>query len=114
MSSDASKFDAAAAKLEAAEEPAKPTAQQSRASGPKVPDIEVRYEDISWSIPLTTQTVREGLPDVLSSIATSILWVPVLLPYRILSGLGKPKPKPEQFRVLDGVSGVIRPGTMTL
>ena len=81
--------------------------------GPAVPDVEVRFEDVSWSIPLTTQAVRAGLPNVLGDIARSVLFVPTALARAVLNA-GKPRPKPEMFRVLDGVSGVIRPGTMTL
>ena len=83
--------------------------------GPVLPRIELRYEGLRYGVKLQAQQqARAQLPSVFRTISN----VALALPRRLLS-LGAPAaaagtPAARDFAILDDVSGVIKPGTLTL
>ena len=80
-------------------------------AGPPLPLVELRYAGLRYSVKLQAQQqARNELPSVFRTIAN----VALALPRRLLA-LGAPRAPPARdFLILDDVSGVIRPGTLTL
>lgn len=83
-------------------------------SRPPVPNIEVRFEDLRWSIPITAQEQRKGIPTVLGAVARTFTKLPLAIAARLSHTARAAQAAPPPFVVLDGVSGVLRPGTLTL
>jgi ABC-type multidrug transport system ATPase subunit len=80
---------------------------------PPVPDVEVRY-DFSYTLKLPTATVDHEIDTFASRAAAT-----ASAPLRLLRGAahaltGSAGSDTRPFKVLDGVHGVLRPGTMTL
>lgn len=79
---------------------------------PPAPRLEVRYRDLSQKVLLTQSASKREVPSVartLGNIATG--------PFRAIGSLltrGKAAAPKTPFVVLDRISGVIRPGTLTL
>ena len=107
MSSAAPSAAAAAAAADASP----PSSPSAAAAGPPLPLVELRYSGLSYSVKLQAQQqARNELPSVFRTAAN----VALALPRRLLA-LGAPRPPPARdFAILDDVSGVIRPGTLTL
>ena len=80
---------------------------------PPAPLVEVRYENLKYSIKLTAQQRRTDIPTVAGSVANFFLGPPKAL-IGLATGARRNRVQAEDFRILDDVSGVIRPGTMTL
>ena len=81
---------------------------------PAVPALELRYDGLSYAIKMAATSQLAGKPSVVNAIVSTLIGVPkalVTIPWAAYKGtLCK---QPEEFRILDNVSGVIRPGTMT-
>ena len=83
-------------------------------SVPIVPNVEVRYNDLRYSIKLAAQEQqRSELPNVFKTIFLSATFFPRLF-YSIATGQKKKAAAAADFLILDEVSGVIKPSTMTL
>jgi ABC-type multidrug transport system ATPase subunit/ABC-type multidrug transport system permease subunit len=90
------------------------TSSSSPLSFPIVPNVEVRYTDLRYSIKLAAQEQqRSELPNVFKTIFLSATFFPRLF-YSIATGQKKKAAAAADFLILDEVSGVIKPGTMTL
>jgi len=79
---------------------------------PPAPLIEVRFQDVSQVVLMPQKEARKDIPTVASTIAATATF-----PFRALYSLatrGRLRPPPVPFTVLDNVSGVIKPGTLTL
>ena len=77
----------------------------------ELPQIEVRYTDLSLTVQVTSAAASRSMPTVFETLAGAATALPRAL-FRTLSQA--PPPPMREVRVLDGASGVIRPGTMTL
>jgi len=97
---------------------ASPPGGAARAAGaagapqPVVPNVEVRYENLYYAVKLQQQQQeRSELPSVPRTLLSAATFIP-----RKLAGLASRKEKvvAPDFIILDNVSGVIRPGTLTL
>jgi ABC-type protease/lipase transport system fused ATPase/permease subunit len=87
-------------------------------TSPQIPSVEVRYNDLRFSVKTSTTSASAAIPNVgttLVNVAT--------FPFKALGKLVLPKSKAaltsesstsKNFTVLGGVSGVLRPGTLTL
>ena len=91
--------------------PASAPGSPAEPAGPPLPLVELRYAGLRYSVKLQAQQqARNELPSVFRTIAN----VALALPRRLLA-LGAPRAPPARdFVILDDVSGVIRPGTLTL
>ena len=83
----------------------------STSAMPSLPLVEVRYENLEYAIQKAATSASATIPTVGSTalnVATG--------PFKALARLAmRSAPAPKSvFKVLDGVSGVLRPGTMTL
>jgi ABC-type multidrug transport system ATPase subunit len=76
-----------------------------------LPQIEVRYTDLSLTVRVTAASASRSMPTVFETLSGAATALPRALG-RALSQA--PPPPMREVKVLDGASGVIRPGTMTL
>ena len=88
------------------------------ASSPTIPSVEVRYSDLKFSVKTSSTSATAEIPNVGSTLVSVAAF-----PFKALGKLVLPKSKaplttesstPKNFTVLGGVSGVLRPGTLTL
>lgn len=81
----------------------------------EVPDVTITYRDVSMSVQLTKASAERTMttvPAVLLGAATAI---PRALYEVALRASGHPPAvKTEEFKVLDSISGTLRPGQLTL
>jgi len=83
-------------------------------TSPPVPNVEVRYTDLRYSIKLAAQEQqRAELPNVFKNVFLTATFIPRLI-YSVATGQKKKAAAAADFLILDEVSGVIKPGTMTL
>ena len=84
--------------------------------------MEVRYENLKYSVKLATTAANSQIPTVGSTLM-SVARAPVRIMAGLLSVLKSKKeasplnsshPGLSDFKVLENVSGVLRPGTLTL
>ena len=77
----------------------------------ELPRIEVRYTDLSLTMRVSAASASRTMPTVFETLAGAA----TALPRALAAALTQAPPPPmREVRVLDGASGVIRPGTMTL
>ena len=81
------------------------------AAASDMPAIEVRYNDLSLTVRVSAASASRTMPTVLETLAGAAAALPTALARAVTSA---PPPPMREVRVLDGASGVIRPGTMTL
>jgi hypothetical protein len=82
---------------------------------PSVPALELRYDGLSYAIKMAATNQLAGKPSVVNAIVNTLIGVPkalITVPWAAYKGTLRKQP--EEFHILDNVSGVIRPGTMTL
>jgi ABC-type multidrug transport system ATPase subunit len=76
-----------------------------------LPQIEVRYTDLSLTVRVTAASASRTMPTVFETLSGAA----TALPRALVGALSQAPPPPmREVKVLDGASGVIRPGTMTL
>lgn len=76
-----------------------------------LPQIEVRYTDLSLTVRVTAASASRSMPTVFETLSGAA----TALPRALVGALSQAPPPPmREVKVLDGASGVIRPGTMTL
>ena len=103
----------AAAAAPAAASAVKAEAMAGKSDSAWLPLVEVRFENVSYSIMHTkTQANRNAMASVMGSIANTFIG-PVKAIARCATS-GRSAEKPTEFKVLDDVSGVIRPASLTL
>ena len=79
--------------------------------GPALPNLELRYRDLCYGVKLQAQQqARSELPSFFRTVKN----VALALPRRILAAGSARPPPARDFVILDHVSGVIKPGTLTL
>ena len=77
-----------------------------------LPKIEVRYENLKYSVKIPRQSASHELPNVFRTIFNTLTF-PARLVHNIATRATK-ESRTEDFTVLEGISGVIKPGTLTL
>ena len=82
---------------------------------PALPAVEVRYEDLSLTVRVSDAAASRTMP----TVGETLLGAATALPRALARALSRggdaaAAPATREVRVLDNVSGVIRPGTMTL
>ena len=77
-----------------------------------LPQIEVRYTDLSLTVRVSAASASRTMPTVFETLAGAALALPAAAARALSSA--PPAPPMREVKVLDGASGVIRAGTMTL
>ena len=81
---------------------------------PAIPRIEVRYSDLSYAEKIPRQVSGKAeLPSVFGTLWKTCTFFPRLVG-RLAGGAAAKVPTTEDFIILEGISGVIKPGTLTL
>lgn len=91
-------------------------------TSPVIPNIEVRFEHLSYKIKQSQTVANAVIPTVGSTLAKMALgpfMLPLMIAKKILNkkspaAAAEEPPKVNDFVILDDVSGVLRPGTLTL
>lgn len=97
-------------------------------SQPLIPNIEVRFEHLEYKIKQSQLVSNKAIPTV-GGVLVKMAMSPVTIATKMFSGMGGRRPSgeevardagalpaidPNEFVILDDVSGVLRPGTLTL
>jgi ABC-type multidrug transport system ATPase subunit len=79
---------------------------------PAAPLIEVRYQDVTYHVQVPKQAVKDELPSVARTVRNTLLG-PFNAAFTLASKGSLSAPK-RSIEVLQGVTGVLKPGTLTL
>lgn len=81
---------------------------------PQIPDVDVRYSNLSYTLQLPKSAVNYEIETVPGATLATALALPRAVAGLVKRVAGAADTSTQPFKVLDGVSGVLRPGTVTL